>query len=118
MRTARLVAAFALVLAGFALIAVALMPSSPARAVAATEAPAAVEVDPFLVALAPGTHFAPEHADALLAAADRVCEGVTAEVPVVDMANALAESLGLTDEEARDFVNTAATVHCAPEPAV
>lgn len=90
-----------------------LTPPANAATFVAAEPAARSTVDPLLTALAPGSDLAPDTAAALLAAADRVCEGVTAEVPVVDMANALTVELSLTDEEARTFVNTAATVHCA-----
>jgi hypothetical protein len=93
-------------------------PAAPAPAVQVqtltAPAPAA---DAFLMALVgPGTEV-PANAEELLLAADRVCEGVTAEVPVMVTADTLAAELGLTDEEARHLVNTAAVTHCAA-PAV
>lgn len=90
----------------------------------AEPAPAAVEVapamhavqaapvDPFLVILAPGTDFAPEQAQELTYAADRVCEGQTAEVPVPVMVDTLVRDQGMTLDEATHFVNTALSVHC------
>lgn len=87
------------------------------HALAADPAAATVEAPaPLLVALAPASDFTPEHAAVLVEAADRVCEGATAGVPVVEMADRLVVELSLTDEEARTFVNTAATVHCVSAP--
>lgn len=109
-------ALLALIGAAVALIAALLMPN-PASAVSApapVPATATGELDGFLAALAPSTDLSPEQAADLLAAADLVCEGVTAEVPVMVMADTLAADLGLTDEEARHLVNTAATVYCTP----
>lgn len=113
---------FTAVAAAFGLLAAVLMPAGPAQAVqerpaaaaaAEAQAPAAAP-DPFLVALmGPGTGI-PANAEELLAAADRVCGGIAAEVPVMVMADALTVELSLTDEEARHFVNTAATVRCTP----
>lgn len=120
----------ALLLAAFAGLAVLLLPAS-AGAVTATDhgqppvvaatalppgavAPAQADApDAFLAALlGPATDLAPGQAETLTAAADRVCEGFTAGVPVVVMADRLSAELGLTDEEARHLVNTAGTVHC------
>jgi hypothetical protein len=117
MAHARTLAAFALVVAAFATLATILTSGTPAtalQAAPAVETPT-VQVDPFLVSLVgAGVDLPADHAAELLLAADRVCEGITAEVPVVDMADALVRDLGLTDEEARHFVNTAAMVHCLP----
>jgi uncharacterized protein involved in copper resistance len=71
----------------------------------ATPAPA---VDPVIEQLMPGTEVTPERAQQLAEAADRVCEGVAAQVPVVDMAATLSADLGLDDTEARTFVAVAA----------
>lgn len=120
----------ALVISGFALLVALLMPAT-AGAVVQTQAPSAApqvaapalppaagasateEPSAFLTALVgPATDLTAAQAGDLLAAADRVCEGAAAGVPVMDMADALAGELALTDEEARHLVNTAATVHC------
>lgn len=117
-RHATTAAALAAVLAGFVVLAGLLMPAPAAEAAQAPPA-AAVQVqtpvtaeDAFLAALlGPGTGI-PANADALLIAADLVCEGITAEVPVMVMADGTAADLSLTDEEARHFVNTAAVTWC------
>lgn len=116
--TIRTAAAFALVVAGFAILANLLLPADAPAAVAEAPAVVAVEtpapaVDPLLAALAPSTDLAPEQAARLLDAADRVCEGLTAGVPVAIMSTDLMHDLSLTGEEARDLVNTAALIHCA-----
>ncbi len=72
-----------------------------------------VTADPFVVALMPGTEVSPARARALLTAADRVCEGLVAEVPVVVMADSIAARFGVDDTQARHFVNLAATSHCS-----
>jgi hypothetical protein len=73
--------------------------------------PLRVQAD--LVALLPeGTDFTPGMLTEVRAAADRVCEGVTAGVPVMVMADTLAVEQGLTDPEARHFVNQAALGYC------
>jgi Protein of unknown function (DUF732) len=112
--------AVALLIAAVALLADLLLPADPA-ARADTPAPAAQERTAtlsgpdaaFLSVLAPGTELEPGQAAALVEAADRVCEGVTAAVPVVVMADTVAADLGLSDTEARHLVNTAATTRCA-----
>jgi hypothetical protein len=109
--------AFAAVLALGALLAAVLMPNPTAQAAPAVEvaevAPVVAEpAAPFLVALL-GDSGTPENAGELLLAADRVCEGLTAGVPVVVMADGIAAEFGVDDEQARHFVNTAGVVHCA-----
>jgi hypothetical protein len=113
---------FAAVTLGFAALAATLLPTAAERPAVVELAPAlrstAAEPSPFLVALlGDGTHLDAAQVEELTAAADRVCEGVTADVPVMVMADTLAGELSLTDEEARHLVNTAATVHCAPAAA-
>lgn len=115
---------FTAVVAAFGILAAVLMPAAPAQAVqeravtaVQVQGPAAAP-DAFLVALVgPGTEV-PANAEELLLAADRVCEGFTAEVPLVVMADALTVELSLTDEEARHFVNTAGVIHCAAPSSV
>jgi hypothetical protein len=129
-RAALVLVALAVALAVGALLGVAASPSGAdavqpvAPAVDEPAVPAAPALptlpgydaaDPFVVALlGPDTDASPERVVELLLAADRVCEGFTAEVPVVDLADTVAEELSLTDEEARAFVNTAGTVRCYP----
>lgn len=59
-----------------------------------------------------GVGYTAQQAEALTTAADLVCEGITAEVPMVDMSTFLVADYGLTDDEARTFVANAATTHC------
>jgi hypothetical protein len=66
----------------------------------------------FLTALAPGSDFTEEQARDLTSWAFKVCEGITAEVPVVDMADVLVREVGMTDAEARDFVTVAGDTVC------
>jgi hypothetical protein len=47
-------------------------------------------------------------------AADRVCEGLTAGVPMVEITRVLSEQQGLTDEQARDFANEVGVERCYP----
>jgi len=115
MTHARTLAAFALVVAAFAVLASILTSGTPAVALQAAppavEALAPVEVDPFLRDLL-GDAGIPANADELLLAADRVCEGVTAGVSVAEMSTVTMRDLGITGEEARHLVNLAATTRC------
>lgn len=45
-------------------------------------------------------------------AADRVCEGMVDGVPLMEIADVVAEQQGLTDNEAHDFVLIAHEVQC------
>ncbi len=123
-RTARTAAALLILAAALAGLVALLMPS-PAAHAAQEPAPAtwqadtaAEPADAFLAALAPATDLSPAQAAALTEAADRVCEGLTAQVDLLTMQNALTAAPlpglngPLTDEEARHLVNTAAVVHC------
>jgi len=95
-------------------------PTAAAPAVAVVEQMHAVETPSGLgtdfglvtVALGEGTDFTQAQVDEILLAADRVCEGITAGVPVVVMADTLVQTQGIGDEAARDFVNLAATTRC------
>lgn len=116
----------AAVVLAFAALAAVLLPADPAAAVQApaVSAAAAVQVqepapaaDPFLAALAPSSDFTPEQAAALSSAADRVCEGFTADVPVVVMEETLGAELHLTPAEAHSFVAAAAEARCFPSAA-
>lgn len=84
-----------------------------APAAAATAPAPAYSVPALAEELAPGADLTVAQADALTLAADRVCEGLTAEVPVMVLADTLVTQQGLSDEEARDFVHAAAAGHCA-----
>jgi len=119
-RTALVLVALAIALAIGAVLGVAASPSGadavqPAPAVVepapVVEAPALAD-DPFLGALL-GDAGLPENAEELSLAADRVCEGFTAEVPLVVMADTIAVEFGVDDEQAREFVNLAGTIRCS-----
>jgi hypothetical protein len=60
----------------------------------------------------PGTDLTLDQAREVVLAADRVCDGMTAGVPLMDMADTLTVDLGLTDTEAHAFVRSAAQVNC------
>jgi hypothetical protein len=124
---ARTLAAFALVVAAFAALASILTSGVPAHAVQApapvvVQAPAvqaapvveepALDEDPFLGALL-GDAGLPANALDLSYAADRVCEGMTAGVPLLDMADAVAGEFSVDDEQAHEFVRLAATIRCS-----
>jgi hypothetical protein len=130
MRTARPLAVLLLIAAGVAVIAALLMPNPGARA--DTPAPAAQDrtatlsgspaplrgtgIGPDLAVL---TAAAPEGSESLTAeqaaqallTADRVCEGLTAEVPVVEIERVVATEGGLSLSRAHDFV-AAASIRC------
>jgi hypothetical protein len=122
-RTAARHAVTALVLLAVAallgLMAALLMPAPPAQAVQAPPTPATQPVTPadtgdaFLAALAPATDLPADTAAALTEAADRVCEGFTAGVPVAVMTTTLMGELSLTGEEARTLVGVATSTRCA-----
>lgn len=119
--TRRLAAAallfIAALLAGIAVLDRAATPATAQQPAAVVEPAAQVItpgpiVEPVLVALAPDSDLAPAHAEQLTLVADRVCEGWTAEVPLMVMRDTVAAELGVDDAEARAFVDTALTVHC------
>jgi len=64
------------------------------------------------VELVPGADLTPEQVALVEQTADLICEGFTAGVPVVNMADSLVWNFGLTDTEARDFVNQVGNTHC------
>jgi hypothetical protein len=116
-RSALTLTALALFLAAGAVAAVLALPNTDAAAVQVpapvVKAPAE-QLDPFLVALiGEGVDF-PANADELSLAADRVCEGLTAEVPLVYLADGIADEFGVDDTEARRFVNLAGVIRCHP----
>lgn len=112
---------FAAVVGALAALAALLLPASAAATVPAQQVSVVPAVhattpqpDAFLVALlGDATDLAPGQAEELLLAADRVCEGITAEVPEGFMIRTVSEEQGVTLEEAHQFVETAMTVHCA-----
>jgi hypothetical protein len=125
-QTARTAAAFLLAVFAAVLLAVAFI-QLVQRAPAQVQAPAApvglhrIDAVPAPAAQPLKTGFAAlEGTDALSgaeqsqveAAADRVCEGVTGQVPVMGMADTLVEEQGMTDEQARAFVNEVAVQRC------
>ena len=127
-RTLLLLATFGLLLTGVLAGAFAQIPSgSVAQADAppaiAEPTPAPVEVlapsvsgvdAEFIVALVgPATDLAPEHSLELVYAGHRVCEGFTAGVPMVDLADSLVAAHGFTDEEARAFITLADEFYCS-----
>ncbi len=86
---------------------------SGGAAAAVADVPVADVDATFLAQLfGPDTDYAPDHAAALVTAAHRVCEGITADVPVVDMAAVLTTAHGFTDDEARTFIALAADTYC------
>lgn len=128
-RTARTLLALALVLAGFALLAALLAPGTarsaapqvqqPQNVVAAVPtqqtAPAtgigtgvSADLALFQIASADGEILTPAQSTEVLYAADRICEGFTAKVPVADMLVELQVSQGLDPEQAQAFMDAAA----------
>lgn len=111
---------FAAVVGALAALAALLLPAA-AGATQPTQRPAPVTVAPavhaapdaFLTALlGDATDLAPGQGEQLLEAADRVCEGITAQVPEGFMIRTVSEEQGVTLEEAHQFVETAMSVHC------
>lgn len=86
----------------------------PAPAVAiAIPAPVLDGVDAAFVAqLLPASEVTDARALELASAGHRVCEGFTAAVPMVDLADSLATGLGFTDREARAFITLAGEFYC------
>lgn len=121
MTAARTLAAFAALLLAGAALAALLMPTPPAHA--DTRPPAVVNLnaslgstanvgDPLLTAAAPGAELSPAQAAEVHATADRICEGLTAGVPVTTMETAVAADTGLPLPQAHAFVAAALTA-CA-----
>jgi hypothetical protein len=70
--------------------------------------------DPFLVALlGDSADLTDERAVELLLAADRVCEAMTAGVPLVEVEPVLAEELDLSGVEAHEFARVAGWTRCS-----
>lgn len=89
--------------------------AQPVATQQATIAPSATPSadEQFLVDLmGPGVGYTAQQAQTFTLAADRVCEALTAQVPLMDVADHLVAELDLTDTEARDFATTAARTHC------
>jgi hypothetical protein len=133
MTTPRLIAAAAAVVAGFAALALLLMPApgsnrvvahaAPTVAAARTAHPGGTAVsstlddrDGLLAAVAPSTDLPQHTADAIEQTADRICEAFTDDVPVTTIEQTVAAQLGVTLPEAHDLVETTAVVRCYPEP--
>ncbi len=114
-RAALSLVALAIALALGAVLGVAASPSTadavqaPASAVVVESA---LDDDPFLVALLGEATGLPANADELSLAADRVCEGFAAGVPLVSMTDRIAVEFGVDDEESRRFVNLAGVTRC------
>jgi hypothetical protein len=102
--------------AGLGIAVLAPSTGEPTPAVAQESVESLVAHDNLLLARAgqfvPATELTLDQAREVIAAADRVCEGMTAGVPLMDMADALTVDLGLTDTEAHDFVKAAAQLNC------
>lgn len=129
-RTLLLLATFGVLLSGVLAGAFAQIPA--ALPVAAADAPPAVLTEPapapadvlapsvsgvdaeFVAAVVgPGTDLAPGQALELVYAGHRVCEGFTAGVPMIDLADALVAEFGVTDEDARAFITLADEFYCS-----
>jgi hypothetical protein len=124
----RLLLALTTIALGFAAIAALLMPNPGTR----TSTPAAVseaaheahaggtavsttlDDTRLAAALAPATEIPADRAAELSLAADRICEGLTAEVPVTTIEQTLVAQESLTADEAHRLVEVAATVRCSP----
>ena len=127
-RTLLLLVTFGVLLTGVLAGALAQLPSGsvaqadappaavePAPAPADVLAPSVSGVDAEFVAalVGPATDLAPERSLELVYAAHRVCEGFTAEVPVMVLADSLVAAYGFTDDEARAFLTLADEFYCA-----
>lgn len=129
-RTLLLLATFGVLLTGVLAGAFAQLPA--ALPVAAADAPPAAIAEPapapadvlassvtgvdaeFVAAVVgPDTDLAPGQALELVYAGHRVCEGFTAGVPMVDLADALVAELAVTDEDARAFITLADEYYCS-----
>lgn len=109
MTTARTTAALLLIAAAVGAIGFLLMPNPPARAASPASGPVAAAPDlstPGAEPLTPGQEAAAS------AAADRVCEGLTAGVPVTTMETTVAAEGGMSLPAAHDWV-AAAAARCA-----
>jgi hypothetical protein len=112
--TLRTYAAFAAVVAAFIGLAVLLAPGTASARPdpgSTTTAPA-VSSEVLTAAFGGGAGYTYEQVREIRAAADRVCEGIRAEVPMVDMTAALSTAYGLDDATARNFVTVVARAHC------
>lgn len=117
----RTFAALILALAGFAAIAVLMVPS-PGASQAVAAAPAEItfhRIDAIptiqlneVAALVPDADLSTDQLEQVSLVADQICEGITAGVPLMNMADSLVWNQGLTDTEAHDFVREVAQTHC------
>jgi hypothetical protein len=100
--------ALLLVLA-FAALAVALMPAGSASA---ATGPTLTEEVTVAVAVGKGTEVTPEVFSAVLDGAYLSCEGIAADVPMVDLTATLTDRYGFTTTEGRHLVYVAGVVLC------
>lgn len=98
------------VILAFAALASVLMPDV---AHAAT-GPTLTERVHVAVTVGKGTDVTSEQADAILEAGYLACEGIAADVPMVDLTASVSAGYGFTDEEARRLVTVAGLVLCDP----
>lgn len=112
----------AFLISAFTCLALALLPDPGSRAqaaaVSAPAAPAPAPVSPAPVdRLADGvlggrTDYTTVEVERLHEAADRVCEGFVAQVPLVEMEPELVREFSFTGAEAHRFVKVAHSVQC------
>jgi hypothetical protein len=121
--TALLALAAALICAIGALAAVALtvqlsrasapeVPADTMHRIDAIPAADAAPADDLLLAVLGQADYTPEQAAEIHLAADRVCEGFTAQVPLVVMEPELVQEFDMTGEQAHEFVQVAHAQQC------
>lgn len=119
-RRTRLAATLVVLFAAFAALATLLAPTT-AGAVEGDSTgrpPAGVNVQKALhpsilsVAFGAGSDYTRTQLRQVRAAADRVCDGITAGVPLVDMASRLSADTGMDDTQSRNFVTVVGQQHC------
>lgn len=108
MTIARPAALLLLIAAAIAAIGVILMPT-PAHAMTGHTTEEQVVIG---VAVGKAADYDPATAAAILTAADQVCEGFTAEVPLTTMEQTVTEASGLPPATAHVFVAVALRLHC------
>jgi hypothetical protein len=107
----------AFLISAFTCLALALLPDpgSRAQAAVAVDAPAAptAPVDRLVAGTLGGrTDYTTVQVELLHEAADRVCEGFVAQVPLVEMEPELVREFSFTGAEAHRFVKVAHQVQC------
>lgn len=116
--SARTLAAFVLVVAALIGLGALLTSdySSPVEPVSVSQAavvsPAVTVLDPVLSAAFGDADFTEAQTQEVWLAADRICEGYTAGVPLMVMADQLVAEQGITDEQAHDFVRLVVQTRC------